>query len=219
MKIPSTFALAATALLATTTSGSPLPLQPRSRSFTVSPSLFEIAVLGGSTVRVNQVPNVNFFQGRRGPMALANAYRKFGLAVPQELLDVIEAIIAEILANLARGGPGAGIMGPAPMPPPGGKMPPPPGMMPPGMAPTPPGMAPTPPGMVPPPPGMTPPGMTPPPPGMMPPGMAGPGLNRTAIGPDTPAPAAGAAEGEFGVLWVSFLRGQGCDLRVEPVTD
>lgn len=59
-------------------------------------------------MRVNQVPNRNFIQGRRGPVALANAYRKFGLAVPKELLDVIDAIVAQILANLRQGRIGGG---------------------------------------------------------------------------------------------------------------
>ncbi|KAK1598337.1 eukaryotic aspartyl protease [Colletotrichum navitas] len=70
------------------------------------PVKFEIATLGGAAFRIEQVPNPNFYYGsRRGPVALARAYSKFGQQIPDELLSLIDQILAELgLLNGGNGG-------------------------------------------------------------------------------------------------------------------
>ncbi|KAK2038923.1 eukaryotic aspartyl protease [Colletotrichum somersetense] len=70
------------------------------------PVNIEIATLGGAAFRIEQVPNPNFYYGsRRGPIALARAYSKFGQQIPDELLSLIDQILAEL--GLLNGGSGA----------------------------------------------------------------------------------------------------------------
>ncbi|EFQ30784.1 eukaryotic aspartyl protease [Colletotrichum graminicola M1.001] len=70
------------------------------------PVSIEIATLGGAAFRIEQVPNPNFYYGsRRGPIALARAYSKFGQQIPDELLSLIDQILAEL--GLLNGGNGA----------------------------------------------------------------------------------------------------------------
>ncbi|KAK2063195.1 eukaryotic aspartyl protease [Colletotrichum caudatum] len=70
------------------------------------PINIEIATLGGAAFRIEQVPNPNFYYGsRRGPIALARAYSKFGQQIPDDLLSLIDQILAEL--GLLNGGSGA----------------------------------------------------------------------------------------------------------------
>ncbi|KAK1966582.1 eukaryotic aspartyl protease [Colletotrichum sublineola] len=70
------------------------------------PAKIEIATLGGAAFRIEQVPNPNFYYGpRRGPIALARAYSKFGQQIPNELQALIDQILAEL--GLLSGGNGA----------------------------------------------------------------------------------------------------------------
>ncbi|TDZ68045.1 Aspergillopepsin-1 [Colletotrichum trifolii] len=58
---------------------------------------FEIATLGGAAFRVEQVPNPDFYYGsRRGPIALARAYSKYGHQIPDDLLSLIDQILGEL---------------------------------------------------------------------------------------------------------------------------
>ncbi|KAF6818150.1 eukaryotic aspartyl protease [Colletotrichum sojae] len=68
---------------------------------------FEIATLGGAAFRIEQVPNPDFYYGsRRGPIALARAYSKYGQQIPDDLLSLIDQILDEL--GLLRGGKGKG---------------------------------------------------------------------------------------------------------------
>jgi hypothetical protein len=59
--------------------------------------LLRIATLGGSTFRIKAVPNKAFYYGaKRGPIALARAYSKFGQQMPPDLLLVVETILKEL---------------------------------------------------------------------------------------------------------------------------
>jgi hypothetical protein len=69
---------------------------PRGRTVIVRPSDFEIAVLGGMTLRIDQVENKNFIAQGRGPRALARAFSKYGVAVPVELLLILREILQEL---------------------------------------------------------------------------------------------------------------------------
>ncbi|KAK1993821.1 eukaryotic aspartyl protease [Colletotrichum falcatum] len=70
------------------------------------PVKIEIATLGGAAFRIEQVPNPDFYYGsRRGPIALARAYSKFGQQIPDELLSLIDQILADL--GLLNGGLGA----------------------------------------------------------------------------------------------------------------
>ncbi|KAL0935041.1 eukaryotic aspartyl protease [Colletotrichum truncatum] len=72
---------------------------------------FEIATLGGAAFRIEQVPNPDFYYGsRRGPVALARAYSKFGHPIPDDLLGLIDQILGEagLLKGGHRGGKGKG---------------------------------------------------------------------------------------------------------------
>ena len=51
--------------------------------------------------KVERVPNTAF-TGRNGPKALAKAYRKFGVPLPQGLVDTLEAQTASKASRLAR---------------------------------------------------------------------------------------------------------------------
>ncbi|KAK6215025.1 eukaryotic aspartyl protease [Colletotrichum tabaci] len=70
-----------------------------------APSKMEIATLGGAAFRVEQVPNPDFYYGsRRGPIALARAYSKFGQQIPDDLLSLIDQILDDL--GLLKGGKG-----------------------------------------------------------------------------------------------------------------
>ncbi|GKT41677.1 aspergillopepsin-1 [Colletotrichum spaethianum] len=62
-----------------------------------APSKVEIATLGGAAFRIEQMPNPDFYYGsRRGPIALARAYSKFGQQIPDNLLSLIDQILEEL---------------------------------------------------------------------------------------------------------------------------
>ncbi|GJD02653.1 endothiapepsin [Colletotrichum higginsianum] len=70
-----------------------------------APSKMEIATLGGAAFRIEQVPNPDFYYGsRRGPIALARAYSKFGQQIPDDLLSLIDQILDDL--GLLKGGKG-----------------------------------------------------------------------------------------------------------------
>jgi hypothetical protein len=56
----------------------------------------EISVLGGSTFKLHQAPNPNFRALGKGPRALAKAYQKYGVAFPDNLLEVVLEILKEL---------------------------------------------------------------------------------------------------------------------------
>lgn len=62
-----------------------------------SDNRFEVATLGGAAFRVQQVPNPDFYYGnRRGPIALARAYSKFGAPIPDDLRSLVDNILDEL---------------------------------------------------------------------------------------------------------------------------
>ncbi|OIW26012.1 Asp-domain-containing protein [Coniochaeta ligniaria NRRL 30616] len=56
----------------------------------------EISVLGGSTFKIHQAPNVNFRSRGQGPRALAKAYQKYGVEFPDGLLEIVYEILKEL---------------------------------------------------------------------------------------------------------------------------
>ncbi|KAF3023496.1 Type I transmembrane sorting receptor [Neopestalotiopsis sp. 37M] len=58
--------------------------------------LSEISVLGGMTFKIHQQPNKAFKGVRKGSLALARAYSKFGVAFPDDLLTAIEKLLEEL---------------------------------------------------------------------------------------------------------------------------
>jgi len=70
---------------------------PMEKRGTLDP-LFEISTLGGMAFKINQVPNQKFYGARkgRGAIALAKAYSKYGVAVPDDLISYIEQILEEL---------------------------------------------------------------------------------------------------------------------------
>jgi hypothetical protein len=64
----------------------------------VKPKHGTIAVsgLGGSTFRVHQEANPHFRNLGNGPRARAKAYQKFGVPVPESLLDVLLEILEQL---------------------------------------------------------------------------------------------------------------------------
>lgn len=72
-----------------------------------APRKLEISTLGGAAFRIEQAPNPDFYYGnRRGPIALARAYSKFGQQIPDDLLGLIDQILGEL--GLLNGGKGNG---------------------------------------------------------------------------------------------------------------
>ncbi|KAF9876708.1 hypothetical protein CkaCkLH20_05554 [Colletotrichum karsti] len=71
-----------------------------------SDARFDIATLGGAAFRIEQVPNPDFYYGsRRGPIALARAYSKFGHPIPDDLAGLIDQILGELgLLKGSKGG-------------------------------------------------------------------------------------------------------------------
>lgn len=70
----------------------------------------EISVLGGTTFRFHQTANANFQPHGRGPRELARAYQKYGAAVPEDLIQIVLEILAE-LGFSSSGGNGGGADG------------------------------------------------------------------------------------------------------------
>ncbi|KAI1875170.1 hypothetical protein JX265_004228 [Neoarthrinium moseri] len=58
--------------------------------------VFEISTLGGMTFKIHQAPNKAFSGLRKGPLAIARAYTKFGLTFPDDLSSVIEQLLEEL---------------------------------------------------------------------------------------------------------------------------
>ncbi|OHE91604.1 endothiapepsin [Colletotrichum orchidophilum] len=72
-----------------------------------APRKIEVATLGGAAFRIEQAPNPDFYYGnRRGPIALARAYSKYGQQIPDDLLGLIDQILGEL--GLLNGGQGKG---------------------------------------------------------------------------------------------------------------
>lgn len=63
-----------------------------------------VSVLGGMTFKIHQQPNKAFSGIRKGPLALARAYSKFGAALPDDLLSVVEQLLEELGLAGNRGG-------------------------------------------------------------------------------------------------------------------
>ncbi|KAK6201751.1 hypothetical protein LQW54_009410 [Pestalotiopsis sp. IQ-011] len=63
-----------------------------------------VSVLGGMTFKIHQQPNKAFSGIRKGPLALARAYSKFGAALPDDLLSVVEQLLEELGLAGHRGG-------------------------------------------------------------------------------------------------------------------
>ncbi|KAK8122173.1 aspartic peptidase domain-containing protein [Apiospora sp. TS-2023a] len=102
MKLITVAALAASVLsqnvvVTTTTTTAPLTLE----------EILQITTLGGMTFRVLQAPNQKYTGVRRGPLAMARAYSKYGVAFPDDLLAAIERLLEELgLSNGAGNGVG-----------------------------------------------------------------------------------------------------------------
>ncbi|KAK7985180.1 aspartic peptidase domain-containing protein [Apiospora saccharicola] len=85
-------------VVTTTTTTAPLTLE----------DILQITTLGGMTFRVLQAPNQKYTGVRRGPLAMARAYSKYGVAFPDDLLAAIERLLEELgLSN----GTGNGVGG------------------------------------------------------------------------------------------------------------
>ncbi|KAK8008823.1 eukaryotic aspartyl protease [Apiospora marii] len=104
MKFITIAALAASALsqnvvVTTTTTTAHLTLE----------EILQITTLGGMTFRVLQQPNQKYTGIRRGSLALARAYSKYGVAFPDDLLAAIEQLLEEL--GLSNNGAGNGVGG------------------------------------------------------------------------------------------------------------
>lgn len=58
--------------------------------------VYEISTLGGMTFRIGQIPNEKYTGIRKGPLAIAKAYHKYGIAFPDDLASVIEQLLEEL---------------------------------------------------------------------------------------------------------------------------
>ncbi|KAK7984033.1 TOM complex component Tom7 [Apiospora arundinis] len=83
-------------VVTTTTTTSPLTLE----------EILQITTLGGMTFRVPQVPNQRYTGMRRGPLAMARAYSKYGIAFSDDLLAAVERLLVEL--GLISNGGGSG---------------------------------------------------------------------------------------------------------------
>lgn len=73
-----------------------------------SATTIEISVLGGSTFKIHQAPNSNFRTKGQGPRALAKAYQKYGVSIPDDLLEIVLQILKDLGINVpGRAGGGA----------------------------------------------------------------------------------------------------------------
>lgn len=59
--------------------------------------VYGVSTLGGMTFKINQVPNQAYTGRRKGPLAIAKAYSKFGVSYPDELVTVLEKLVKEEL--------------------------------------------------------------------------------------------------------------------------
>jgi hypothetical protein len=62
----------------------------------VHPSDIRPRRAGGSRFKLPQVYNENFKQHGKGPRALAKVYEKYGVEMPQELVQVLQKILEEL---------------------------------------------------------------------------------------------------------------------------
>jgi hypothetical protein len=93
MKFSSLAAIAAPALFwDALTSASPLKVD-----------VFEVSVLGGMTFKINQTPNKAYTGRRKGPLAVAKALSKYGVAYPDELVTVLQELAKELKASNSTG--------------------------------------------------------------------------------------------------------------------
>lgn len=58
--------------------------------------LSDILTLGGMTFKIHQTPNKGFSGLKRGPLAIARAYTKFGVSYPDDLQSVLEQLLEEL---------------------------------------------------------------------------------------------------------------------------
>lgn len=100
--------LAVAALAASLVGAAPAPLDGLSSLLelaTEQVSEFEVAVLGGTTLRAQQQYNENFVSGGRGPRSYLKAlgkYSAFGAAIDPQLICIVDGILQELgLAGLA----------------------------------------------------------------------------------------------------------------------
>lgn len=71
--------------------------------------ILQITTLGGMTFRVLQAPNQKYTGIRRGSLAMARAYSKYGVTFPDDLLAAIEQLLQEL--GLSNNGAGNGVGG------------------------------------------------------------------------------------------------------------
>ncbi|KAK4216041.1 hypothetical protein QBC37DRAFT_106610 [Rhypophila decipiens] len=91
MKLNGVSAFAASLLLSAVPFASARP-----RVVQVNPSDLAITTLGGKSFKVSQVYNTNFSQKGKGPRAVAKVYQKYGLDVPQNLVQILQALLKEL---------------------------------------------------------------------------------------------------------------------------
>ncbi|KAK7962503.1 Endothiapepsin [Apiospora aurea] len=85
-------------VVTTTTTTAPLTLD----------DILQITTLGGMTFRVRQEPNQKYTGMRKGPLAMARAYSKYGVEFPDDLLAAIERLLEELGLGNNGSGNGAG---------------------------------------------------------------------------------------------------------------
>lgn len=93
------FAAAAASLL----SSGLVSAAPRAKH---NPLGLDVSGLGGATFKIHQKYNKRFRRLHRGPRAIAKAYQKHGIAFPDDLLAVLQEILAEqgvIIAGITGG--------------------------------------------------------------------------------------------------------------------
>ncbi|KAK8075019.1 aspartic peptidase domain-containing protein [Apiospora hydei] len=70
--------------------------------------ILQITTLGGMTFRVRQEPNQKYTGMRKGPLAMARAYSKYGVEFTDDLLAAIERLLEELGLGNNGSGNGAG---------------------------------------------------------------------------------------------------------------
>ncbi|KAK8016186.1 endothiapepsin [Apiospora rasikravindrae] len=85
-------------VVTTTTTTAPLTLE----------EILQITTLGGMTFRVQQEPNQKYTGMRKGPLAMARAYSKYGVKFTDDLLAAIERLLEELGLSNNGSGNGAG---------------------------------------------------------------------------------------------------------------
>jgi hypothetical protein len=58
--------------------------------------VYEISTLGGMTFKINQIANSKYSGIRKGPLAIAKAYRKYGIEFGDDLTSIIEQLLEEL---------------------------------------------------------------------------------------------------------------------------